>query len=217
MGIFGGSFNPIHIGHLRAAEEVREAQHLDRVLFVPAAIPPHKSHRQLASPEQRLEMVRLAISGNRAFTVSDIELRRRGRSYSVDTLRELRAQFPHWQLYFIVGLDAFAEIDTWKEFERLFELSHFVVVSRPGIPIRPLRQLLPVVTRKAFWYAPDGLTLVHRSGHSVVFQRITGFDVSATAIRQALFQGRSVRYLVPQPVERYILRHGLYQGRSAGS
>ncbi|GIW43374.1 MAG: putative nicotinate-nucleotide adenylyltransferase [Candidatus Binatia bacterium] len=217
VGIFGGSFNPIHIGHLRAAEEVREAQSLHRVLFVPAAIPPHKSRRYLASPAQRLEMVRLAISGNRAFAVSDIELQRRGRSYSIDTLRELRARFPDWQLHFIVGLDAFAEIDTWREFEGLFELSHFVVVSRPGIQVRPLRQLLPVVTRNAFWYAPDGLTLVHRSGHTVVFQQITGFDVSATAIRQALLQGRSIRYLVPKPVERYILRHGLYQGRSGVS
>lgn len=217
VGLFGGSFNPIHIGHLRAAEEVREAQRLDRVLFIPAALPPHKRTHQLATPQQRLEMVRLAIAGNPYFRVSDIELRRSGRSYSVDTLRELRQKFPNWHLYFIVGSDAFAEIHTWKEFEQLFALAHFVVVSRPGGPVAPLPRLLPVVTRRAFWYAPPGLQLVHESGHRVTFQPITGFDVSATTIRRHLKRGRSIRYLVPAAVEQYIARHQIYQGRSVGS
>ncbi|MCX8072913.1 MAG: nicotinate-nucleotide adenylyltransferase [Candidatus Binatia bacterium] len=217
VGVFGGSFNPIHIGHLRVAEEVREAQQLDRVLFIPAALPPHKHGQRLASPEQRLQMVRLAIAGNRFFRVCDIELKRAGRSYSIDTLRALRQRSPHWELYFILGIDAFAEIATWKEYEQLFELSHFVVVSRPGTPAKPLLRVLPVVTRRAFWYARDGLTLIHRSGHKVLFQHVTGLDVSATAIRRDLLRGRSIRYLVPTTVERYILREGIYQRRSTAS
>lgn len=214
VGVFGGSFNPIHIGHLRAAEEVREALHLDQVLFVPAALPPHKAPHHLAPPEHRLAMVALAIRGNPHFRVSDIELRRKGRSYSVDTVRELRQRFPQWHLRFILGSDAFAEIHTWKDFEQLFELCDFVVVSRPGTPVSRLRSLLPVATRQSFWYAADRLGLVHRSGHTVLFQQITGFDISASGIRHALHRGRSIRYLVPPAVERYITQHGLYQRRS---
>ncbi len=217
VGLFGGSFNPIHIGHLRAAEEVREAQQLDRILFIPAASPPHKRGHRLATAQQRLDMVRLAIAGNPFFRASDIELGRAGRSYSIDTLRELSQRFPHWQLYFIVGTDAFAEIHTWKEFECLFTLAHFVVVSRPGSPPVPLQRLLPVVTRRAFWYAANGLELIHRSGHRVIFQPITGFDVSATAIRHKVKDGASIRYLVPAAVERYIAQHQIYRGRSAAS
>ncbi|GBD24985.1 Nicotinate-nucleotide adenylyltransferase [bacterium HR30] len=217
VGLFGGSFNPIHMGHLRAAEEVREAQGLDRILFIPAALPPHKRGHQLATPQQRLEMVRLAVAGNPFFRASDIELRRGGRSYSIDTLRELRQRFPRWQLYFILGTDAFSEIHTWKEFESLFELAHFVVVSRPGTPVVPLPRLLPVVTRRAFWYAANGLELIHRSGHRVIFQPVTGFDVSATAIRRKLQHGHSIRYLVPASVGRYIDRHQIYRRRSGAS
>jgi len=214
VGIFGGSFNPIHVGHLRAAEEVREAFALDRILFVPAALPPHKVRHQLALPEQRLAMVQRAIAGNPFFRASDLELHRGGRSYSIDTLRELRQRFPKWKLFFILGSDAFAEIHTWKEYEHLFELCDFVVVARPGVRVRCLRSLLPVATRKCFWYARDSLALVHRSGHKVWFQQITGLDVSATSIRQAVSRGRSIRYLVPPAVERYILQHGLYRRRA---
>lgn len=214
VGILGGSFNPVHLGHLRAAEEVREALQLDRVLFVPAALPPHKVGHRLAAPRHRLAMVRLAIRDHPAFEVSSIELERRGRSYSVDTLRVLRARRPDWCLHFIVGMDAFAEIDTWKEYRELFALADFVVIPRPGFTPRPLRALLPVAARRDFWYAPDRLTLHHRSGHRVAFQSVTGFDISATAIRARVGQGKSIRYLVPTAVERYIATHRLYRRRS---
>lgn len=214
VGILGGSFNPVHFGHLRVAEEVREALRLDRVLFIPAALPPHKVGHRLAPPEHRLAMVRLAIRGNAAFAVSTIELERQGRSYSVETLRALRGQHPDWHLHFIVGLDAFAEIGTWKDYRELFALADFVVISRPGFALRPLRSLLPVAARKDFWYAPDRLTLHHRSGHTVAFQAVTGLDISATAIRSRVGQGKSIRYLVPAAVERYIAAHQLYRRRS---
>ncbi len=214
VGILGGSFNPIHLGHLRVAEEVREALSLDRVLFIPAALPPHKVGHKLAAPADRLAMVRLAIRGNPYFRASVLELQRQGRSYSVDTLRALRQSHPEWKLSFIVGLDAFAEIGTWKEYRELFGLADFVVVSRPGFANRHLRRLLPVAARGDFWYAPDRLTLVHRSGHRVHFQTVTGLDISASAIRERVSRGASIRYLVPPAVERYIAARGLYTRRN---
>jgi nicotinate-nucleotide adenylyltransferase len=215
VGILGGSFNPVHIGHLRVAEEVREGLTLDRILFVPASLPPHKVGRNLAAPEHRLAMVRLAVRGNRYFTASDLELARPGRSYSVDTLRSLQQAHPSWELFFILGVDAFAEIDTWKEYETLFHLADFVVVSRPGFPAENLLAILPVAAREHFWYAADRSTLHHRSGHRVRLRTVTALDISATAIRERVARGESIRYLVPDAVERYIRTHNLYARRSS--
>jgi nicotinate-nucleotide adenylyltransferase len=211
VGIFGGTFNPIHLAHLRSAEEVREAQGLDRILFVPSATPPHKRKYGLVSAEHRLAMVRLAIAGNPSFRVSTIEIDRPGRSYSVDTLRALRARMPGVAFVFIMGLDTFREIDTWKEYERLFALADLVVTSRPPLREPNLRRALPVAVRAQFCYRTGHLE--HRTGNRVVFQRISGLDISASAIRQRLSRGFSIRYLVPPAVERYIRRNGLYAGR----
>ncbi len=210
IGIFGGTFNPIHNAHLRSAEEVRERQHLDRVLFVPSATPPHKGSENLASAAHRLTMVRLAIARNPAFRVSTIEIDRRGRSYSVDTLRALHAQLPAAQFVFIVGLDAFREIGTWKDYAALFELCDLVVTSRPGLA-DPLRVLpLPVAVRSKFCYRKESQSLEHRTGHKVIFQPLTPLDISSTALRERLGSGLSIRYLIPAAVERYIARHRLY-------
>jgi nicotinate-nucleotide adenylyltransferase len=211
VGIFGGTFNPIHLAHLRSAEEVREAQRLDRILFVPSATPPHKRKYGLVSAEHRLAMVRLAIAGNPRFRVSTIEIDRPGRSYSVDTLHALRARMPGVAFVFIMGLDTFREIDTWKEYERLFALADLVVTSRPPLREPNLRRALPVAVRAQFCYR--NAYLEHRTGNRVVFQRISDLDISASAIRQRLSRGFSIRYLVPPAVERYIRRNGLYAGR----
>jgi nicotinate (nicotinamide) nucleotide adenylyltransferase len=138
IGIFGGTFNPIHLAHLRSAEEVRAALRLDHVLFIPSAAPPHKRSDGLTSPAHRLAMVRLAIRGNPHFRVSTIEIERRGRSYSVDTLRALRRRIPGARFFFIMGMDAFREIATWKEYRSLFALSNIVVTSRPPYDDTPL-------------------------------------------------------------------------------
>jgi nicotinate-nucleotide adenylyltransferase len=212
VGIFGGTFNPIHLAHLRSAEEVREVQRLDRILFIPSAAPPHKRKHGLASAEHRLAMVRLAIVGNPCFKVSTIEVDRPGRSYSVDTLRALHARMPGVSFAFIMGLDAFREIDTWKEYERLFDLADLVVTSRPSLDEPELRRALPVAVRAQFCYR--GSQLEHRTGNRIIFQRISDLDISASAIRQRLRRSHSIRYLVPPAVERYIARHGLYAGRS---
>jgi nicotinate-nucleotide adenylyltransferase len=213
LGIFGGTFDPVHIAHLRCAEEARETLALDRVLFIPAATPPHKRHRPVAPAQHRLAMLRLAIAGNRAFRVSAMELERSGPSYSVDTLRRLRAELPaRADLVFLLGLDAFREIHTWKEHRALFGLADFAIFARPGYRLRSLRALLPVASRSEFCYGRTRLTLEHKSGSQVRFLDLTALDISASAIRKRVARAQSVRYLVPLPVERYIARHRLYRG-----
>lgn len=211
IGILGGTFNPIHLGHLRSAEEVREAQQLDRVLFIPSAAPPHKRRQRLVSAPHRLAMTRLAVAGNPYFKVSTIEMERPGHSYSVDTLRALHARMPGAAFSFIMGADAFGEIETWKEYEGIFSLCDLVVTSRPPQDNTPLIDALPVAVRTQFCYRNNALE--HRTGNRVIFQRISDLDISASSIRRRLARGLSIRYLVPAPVERYIARHGLYVRR----
>jgi nicotinate-nucleotide adenylyltransferase len=210
IGIFGGTFNPVHLGHLRSAEEVRERHRLQRVLFIPSATPPHKREHGLASADDRLAMVRVAVAGNPHFRVSSIELQRGGRSYSVDTLRTLRRRMPTSVFFFILGADAFRDIATWYEYRSLFELCNLVVTSRPPENDVLLSKLLPVAVRREFCYRPRLRALEHRTGNRIFFQRISQLDISASAIRKRLRAGTSVRYLLPPSVERYIFRHGLY-------
>ena len=210
IGIFGGTFNQIHIGHLRSAEEVREAQGLDRILFIPSATPPHKRADGLVSAAHRLAMVRLALAGNPHFRVSAMEIERRGRSFSVDTLLALRARLPRARFAFILGIDAFREIATWKSYRSIFALCDLVVTSRPPVRAAALRAALPVAVRSEFCYRPASRTLEHRTGNQIVFQRLSDLDISASALRDRLHHGLSIRYLVPTSVARYIARHGLY-------
>lgn len=216
IGIFGGTFNPIHLGHLRSAEEVREVQRLDRVLFVPTASPPHKRPSQLAAAEHRLAMVRRALAGNPHFRLSRIEIDRAGRSYSVDTLAALRSRHPGVRLAFILGIDAFREIATWMDYQRIFSLCDLIVTSRPNYEHAPLGALLPVAARDQFCYRASRQVLEHRSGHRIIFQAITDMAISASEIRRRVGRGESIRYLVPASVERYIAAHRLYcsRGRS---
>lgn len=214
IGIFGGTFNPIHFGHLRSAEEVREAQDLDRILFVPSATPPHKGRAELASAEHRFEMVRRAVARHPRFRASRVEIERSGRSYSVDTLTTLRRRHPQARLAFILGLDAYLEIGTWKQPERLFPLCDIVVTSRPPHVDVDLLAPIPVVARNEFRYNRARTILTHESGHRVIFQRISDLAISATSIRQLRRSGRSIRFLLPAAVEDYIVRENLYARRS---
>ena len=210
IGIFGGTFNPIHLGHLRSAEEVREGQGLDRILFIPSATPPHKRGAGVVPAAHRLAMVRLAIRGNPCFRVSTIEIDRGGRSFSVDTLRALRQRLPTARFAFIMGLDTFGEIATWKDYRAIFTLCDLIVTSRPPHVKAPLRRALPVAARAEFCYQHGTGTLEHRTGHRVIYQRLSDLDISASSIRDRLSGGRSIRYLVPASVQRYIARHHLY-------
>jgi nicotinate-nucleotide adenylyltransferase len=217
LGVFGGTFDPIHLAHLRCAEEACELLALDRVLFIPSANPPHKGGRAVAPARHRLAMVRRAVAGNPRFAVSAMELERPGRSYTVDTLRELRERLPRTRLVLLVGLDAFREIGTWKDYRSLFPLADVAVMARPPHRASNLRALLPIAARKSFCYSGDRRRLEHRSGNKVIFLDVTPLDISATAIRQRAAQGRTVRYLVPPRVEHYLRDHRLYRRGSGKS
>ncbi len=214
IGLLGGTFNPIHLAHLRIAEEVRDACDLNQVLFVPAATPPHKSTVREVSFQDRYAMTKLATENNPAFAVTDLENRRPGKSYSVDTLTLLHHENRDTQFYFIVGMDSFLEIHTWKDYQNLFKLSHFVVVSRPGFsPPKFPEKLLPVAVREQFCYDEAPGKLIHKSGNLLIFLKETFLDISSTRIRQLVEEKHSIKYLVTPAVENYIHRHGLYLNR----
>jgi nicotinate-nucleotide adenylyltransferase len=216
IGLFGGTFDPIHWGHLRSAEEVREALRLDRVLFIPASVPPLKRKAATTPAADRLKMVRLAIADHPRFGVSDIELTRPGKSFSIDTLRYLAGGHRKDSLYFILGMDAFREIGKWKDFRELFPLAHFVVTSRPGCgALRALRDI-PVAARKSFCYDSKKNAYRHKSGTGLHFVRLTDIAISASEIRARVRAKKSIRYLVPSEIERYIERRGLYRASGRG-
>jgi nicotinate-nucleotide adenylyltransferase len=209
LGLFGGTFNPIHFGHLRAAEEVAETLQLRRLLFIPAARPPHKNTESVTSFAVRLEMIQLAVAAHPLFEVSDIENRRPEKSYSIDTLRLFRRQLgPDAEIFFIVGLDAMLEIDTWRSYREIFALCHFFVLDRPGYDPRDLALIL---CKKAdCFYQPEENVFLHPSGNRIYFSPITRLDISSTQIRRLAGQGLSLRYLLPEEVRRYILENKLY-------
>jgi nicotinate-nucleotide adenylyltransferase len=211
VGIFGGTFNPIHLGHLRAAEEVREAERLDEMRLVPSATPPHKEAAGVASAAHRLRMAELAVAGVPEFTVSRLEIDRDGPSYSIDTLRAVRAEVGGaTRIVFVVGWDAFRELHTWREHAAIFGVCDVVVVTRPPAPDRLAHGDIPVAAREAFWYENASESFRHRSGHVLTLQRITALDISAAAIRGHVAAGRSIRFLTPPAVVSYIAEHGLY-------
>ncbi|HYB89512.1 MAG TPA: nicotinate-nucleotide adenylyltransferase [Candidatus Binataceae bacterium] len=210
VGILGGSFNPIHFGHLRAAEEDREALGLDLVYFVPAASPPHKAEGDLAPAEHRLQMVRLATKGNRHFMVSDVEIRRTGRSYSIETVRFFLSTLRQpATLYLLMGADQFAELDTWKDATELVTLCNIAVHSRPPEgESGPPRVSLAALER--FGYTKEDDHYVQKSGHTLSFVATTIFPISASSIRRKIQRGLSINYLLPGDVADYIQRHALY-------
>jgi len=187
----GGTFDPIHLGHLRAAESAREALGLAEVAFVPAGVPPHRPGPQTSSID-RFAMVCLATAAHPAFTASDLELRREGASYTVDTVAALLAARPGATVVLIVGSDAFAEIGSWKDRERLFALCSVAVVLRPG------------TSAQAGWESVDMDSRVARVEGP-------GLPISATVVRQRVRDGLSVRYLVPDAVADHIAKRGLYR------
>ena len=211
IAIMGGTFNPIHIGHLRIAEEVREAFGLDKTLFIPTYQPPHKDNGSLISSEHRLEMVRLAIKDNPFFEASDIEIKRGGRSYSIVTLKELHEKYPKTDFSFIVGTDSFNDITTWCEYEELFKLANFIVIPRPGYAVKKIGEVLPVELAKKFWYDSEKGAYSNNYGKFVSYMETTLFDISASKIRKAIKEGNSTRYILPKEVADYIRKNNLYR------
>ncbi len=217
VGIFGGTFDPVHFGHLRCVEEAREMLRLDHILLIPAADPPHKRARAITAAAHRLAMLRGAIRGHPLFRVSTIEIERPGASFTIDTLRQISARNRDWQLTLVMGIDAFAEIHTWKEYTSLFEIADVAVLARPAVDTRHPRMAVPVAVRGHFRYDSDHHTLVNRTGKRVYFLSVSALDISATDIRNRVRRGRSIRFLVPTSVERYIEREQLYRAGKAPS
>jgi nicotinate-nucleotide adenylyltransferase len=212
LGLFGGTFDPVHLAHLRTAEECREALALDRVDLVLAARPPHKATGEQAPIADRRRMLELAVAPGGTLALEFSEIDRAGPSYSIDTVRHVQARNPDTDLTFIVGADAFAEIGTWKDFATLFALCDFCVISRPGTRDGEL----PIAVENAFCYEPSRGVYVHRSGRALRFLPVTALMISASDIRRRCAEGRSIRYLVPDAVAEYVATHGLYSmGRAA--
>ena len=210
VGLFGGTFNPIHLGHLRGAEEIREAFGLEEVVFIPAALPPHKVTEKIIEADHRLEMIKLATQKNPHFSTSDVELKRSGKSYSIDTIRYFREKYPI-SPSFILGRDAFVEIETWKQFQDLFSLCNFIVMTRPGSSKSSSPSFLPRSLISAFRYDQEAGAWIHFSGCMLFFKEINFLDISSTKVRELIEKEESVRYLVPPDVEDYVRMHGLYR------
>ena len=222
LGIMGGTFDPIHLGHLRAAEEIYWAFGLDRIIFVPAARPPHKEEVVVASALHRYEMVSLATVFTPYFTVSPIELTRPGKSYSVETLRELQKMYgSNTSLYFVVGVDAFLEMSGWRQARELFSLARIIVTARPGWRLDEVERLLTSEQRKIlgnprFRYLKiSGIDpeRVEREfdPRRVLLVEVVSLDIASREIRDLVEQGRSIRHLVPDTVAAYMAKNRLYQ------
>jgi nicotinate-nucleotide adenylyltransferase len=186
IGILGGTFNPVHLGHLILAEEARESLGLDKIVFVPANIPPHKEGAEIAAGGARLKMLKAAIKGNKRLAVSDIELKRPGRSYTIDTIKALKSKYPGDELYFIIGSDLLTYLEEWKDLFQIIKIVRFVVATRPGYALESLPQYL---TRL----------------------KIRAVDISGFEVRRCIKEGKSFRYLVPEAVYNYINKNNLYR------
>ena len=201
LGIFGGSFDPIHYGHLLLAETCREQCQLDRVLFVPAAVPPHKQSQDMTSARDRVEMVRLAIGGHEQLDVSTIEIDRGGVSYTVDTLSVLADEHPGASLFFLMGADSLEELPTWRDPQQLCELAVPLVVRRAGSPEPDFATISHLVSA-------DRLSVIRENQVEMPI-----VELSSTDIRERVASGRSIRYQTPRAVEKFIETQGLYRSQ----
>jgi len=209
IGIFGGTFDPVHFGHLRAALEVREALDLDEVRFVPCGIPPHRVSPH-ASTRQRLTMLRAAIGDEPAFRLDDREVRRAGPSYMVDTLGSLREDLGRAPLCLILGMDAFLGLPSWHRWQALSNLAHIAVMHRPGWQWRSEQVPPDLAAQVAQRRVDSPRALGQAPAGAIAFVPVTALDISATRIRSALAQGRSARYLLPEAVWEVIQRQHIY-------
>lgn len=198
IGIMGGTFNPIHYGHLVTAEEAYHQFELEKVVFMPSGTPPHKEERKVVSAEDRYLMIVLAVAGNNHFAVSRLEIERPGPSYTIDTVRELHTANPDWDIFFITGADAILEILTWKDPEKIVEYSSFIAATRPGYSLEKFREVLLRET---------GLGKLEKRVH---FMEIPALAVSSTYIRERVGKEKSIKYLLPDSVADYIYECRLY-------
>jgi nicotinate-nucleotide adenylyltransferase len=203
IALFGGTFNPIHNGHLLIAEEVRTKYNLDKVVFIPSYQPPHKEAPDLADPAQRMIMAHLGTVNNPCYEVSPVELDRGGKSYTVDTLRHFKQVYGDGvQMYFIIGADMLMELTTWKNIDEVLRMCRFIAVNRPGYDIAKILNYRFIAT--------DGVNLSEDLFENILTEDVARIDISSTQIRQRVKEWKSIKYLVPEPVEQYIHNQQLY-------
>lgn len=211
LGILGGTFDPIHLGHLRLAEEVGEDFGLEKVYLIPAAIPPHKEGKPVTPFHHRFEMTRIAAEESPLLEALDLEGRREGLSYSIDTLEEFHRLFKgDLDLYFILGMDAFLEVGTWKEYGRLFDYANFIVISRPGFQYGEIGPYLSALGIE-FQTGNERNTFIVSSHNRLIYKKATLIDISSTEIRAKVAGNKSIRFLVPERVRGYIIEKGLFK------
>ncbi len=222
IGIIGGTFNPIHYGHLNSAVEIREMFGLEKVIFIPSFIPPHKNVKDVLGPQHRLKMTELAVESNPGFSVSSIEIDRKGLSYSIETINEFKRIFSkEVELFFIIGIDAFLEIHTWKDVKRLFQSCNFIVSTRPDYRRDNLHEVIFNLLREKYndiqfeIVRDDEISgcskiAISISKYAVFAARTTPLNISSTDIRERISEGRTVKYLLPEKVESYIMNNRLY-------
>lgn len=197
IGIMGGTFDPIHYGHLVAAEEARCQFGLEKVIFIPAGHPPHKVSRKISDARHRLAMTQLAIKSNPFFTASAIEIERPGLSYTINTVRDMRSTYPLADIYFITGADAVLEILSWKHIDELLDQCCFIAAKRPGYRLGRLEAKLPGLRREQL--------------KRIIVIEVPALAISSTDIRRRVQTGRPIKYLLPEAVEKYIREQGLYR------
>jgi nicotinate-nucleotide adenylyltransferase len=214
LGILGGTFDPIHLGHLRAAEEIGEALSLEKVFLIPSASPPHKTEVPISPFHQRLAMARLGAGYSTLLEATDLEGRRPGPSYSIETLRQLQKIFKEdFELFFLMGSDAFLEIKSWREYSALFDYANFVIMKRSGVESHRLDALLQSLEPQ-FKKTPEEDVYTTPTGKRLIFIATAVMDISSTRIRKMVSEGKSIRFLVPELVREYIMSEGLYENRN---
>jgi nicotinate-nucleotide adenylyltransferase len=218
IGIFGGTFNPVHFGHLRSALEVKEGFELDEVILIPAALPPHKLAGEVAEAADRLLMLRLALEDSAGLELSDVELKRSGPSYTIDTVHHFKRTLPaDSRIFLIMGLDAFLEIDTWKSYEELLRQVPFIIINRPkagigahGFRWKVLEDYLKAKISADYVFVESQSGFCSPDKQPVYVFEVTALDISSTAVRRLVKEGRSIGYLVPQKVAEFIKSKGIY-------
>lgn len=196
VGIMGGTFDPIHYAHLATADFIRDKYKLDKILFIPSGNPPHKGEN-VTNKYDRYNMVLLATCKNEDFLVSDIEIQRNKKSYTIDTLRDLKEIYSNVEIYFITGADAICDIENWKDVKENFKLAKFIAATRPGISLLKAQEKIE--------------TLIKKYKASIISVYVPSLDISSTYIRDQIKEGKSVRYLMPESVEEYMNKNKLYK------
>ncbi len=217
IGVCGGTFDPVHYGHLIAGAETADVLGLERVIYIPAKRPPHKTNAVITDALHRMNMLRIALGNNSQFDTNDMEIKRSGLSYTVQTMEKLKKENPPKEFYFIMGQDAFLELETWYRYQELFSWCRVVVVTRPDsekIEKKRFSSILQeLINTRSVWCGFYDLSLVRLSENwRICFLQIPGMHISGSDIRTRVKSGRSIRYLVPEGVWDYIHKHELYQG-----